>query len=62
MIESANGQGADRHRVRGAPRRSRCTVGQDGWEEVADYALEWAAEHGIEFEQPLVSDGTVSWR
>jgi hypothetical protein len=20
-------------------------VGQDGWEEVADYALEWAVEH-----------------
>jgi hypothetical protein len=20
-------------------------VGQDGWEEVADYALEWALEH-----------------
>jgi hypothetical protein len=20
-------------------------VGQDGWEEVADYALEWAEEH-----------------
>jgi pimeloyl-ACP methyl ester carboxylesterase len=25
--------------------RSHYTVGQDGWEEVADYALEWAKEH-----------------
>jgi pimeloyl-ACP methyl ester carboxylesterase len=25
--------------------RSHYTVGQDGWEEVADYALEWATEH-----------------
>jgi len=21
------------------------TIGQEGWEEVADYALEWATEH-----------------
>ena len=27
------------------PGRSHYTVGQDGWEEVADYALEWALEH-----------------
>jgi pimeloyl-ACP methyl ester carboxylesterase len=27
------------------PGRSHFTVGQDGWEEVADYALEWAEEH-----------------
>ena len=27
------------------PERSHYTVGQDGWEEVADYALEWATEH-----------------
>jgi pimeloyl-ACP methyl ester carboxylesterase len=27
------------------PERSHYTVGQDGWEEVADYALEWAEEH-----------------
>lgn len=26
------------------PGRSHFTVGQDGWEEVADYALEWALE------------------
>jgi alpha-beta hydrolase superfamily lysophospholipase len=25
--------------------RSHYTVGQDGWEEVADYALDWAAKH-----------------
>jgi hypothetical protein len=27
------------------PGRSHYTVGQDGWEDVADYALEWALEH-----------------
>ena len=27
------------------PGRSHYTVGQDGWEEVADYALEWATMH-----------------
>jgi hypothetical protein len=27
------------------PGRSRYTLGQDGWEEVADYALEWATRH-----------------
>jgi len=27
------------------PGRSHYTVGQDGWEEVADFALEWAIEH-----------------
>jgi pimeloyl-ACP methyl ester carboxylesterase len=27
------------------PGRAHFTVGQDGWEEVADYALEWATEH-----------------
>jgi len=25
--------------------RAHYTVGQDGWEDVADYALEWATEH-----------------
>ena len=24
------------------PGRSHFTIGQDGWEEVADYALDWA--------------------
>ena len=28
------------------PGRSHYTVGQDGCEEVADYALEWAVSHG----------------
>jgi hypothetical protein len=27
------------------PGRSQYTVGQDGWEEVADYALDWAAKN-----------------
>jgi alpha-beta hydrolase superfamily lysophospholipase len=27
------------------PDRSHFTVGQDGWEQVADYALDWAVEH-----------------
>jgi pimeloyl-ACP methyl ester carboxylesterase len=27
------------------PARSHFIMGQDGWEEVADYALEWAVEH-----------------
>jgi alpha-beta hydrolase superfamily lysophospholipase len=27
------------------PDRSHFTVGQDGWEDVADYALDWALEH-----------------
>ena len=29
------------------PGRSHYTVGQDGWEEVADYALKWAEEHAV---------------
>ena len=29
------------------PGRSHYAVGEDGWEEVADYALEWAKEHAI---------------
>lgn len=27
------------------PGRAHFTIGQDGWEEVADYALRWAVEH-----------------
>ena len=27
------------------PGRSHYTLGQEGWEEVADYALDWAVEH-----------------
>ena len=29
------------------PGRSHYTLGQDGWEKVADYALEWAEEHAV---------------
>jgi pimeloyl-ACP methyl ester carboxylesterase len=29
------------------PGRSHYTLGQDGWEEVADYALKWAEEHAV---------------
>jgi pimeloyl-ACP methyl ester carboxylesterase len=28
------------------PGRSHFTIGEPGWEEVADYALQWASEHG----------------
>jgi hypothetical protein len=27
------------------PGRSHFTVGEEGWEDVADYALDWAVEH-----------------
>lgn len=29
------------------PDRSHFAIGQDGWEEVADYALDWAVEHAV---------------
>jgi len=29
------------------PGRSHYTVGQEGWEEVADYALDWATENAV---------------
>jgi pimeloyl-ACP methyl ester carboxylesterase len=29
------------------PGRSHYTLGQDGWEEVADYALDWAIKHAV---------------
>ncbi|MEO6828284.1 MAG: hypothetical protein ABI164_00635 [Acidobacteriaceae bacterium] len=34
------------------PERSHFTLGQPGWEEVADYALNWAVEHAQEYSQP----------
>jgi pimeloyl-ACP methyl ester carboxylesterase len=34
------------------PERSHFTVGQEGWEEVADYALAWATEHAVRRAQP----------
>lgn len=30
------------------PGRSHYTLGQDGWEEVADYALDWSTKHAVE--------------
>ena len=30
------------------PNRTHHTVGQAGWEEVADFALEWAKKHAVE--------------
>jgi pimeloyl-ACP methyl ester carboxylesterase len=49
---SVNKSNADHYGKSGAhtdykefPGRSHFTVGQDGWEEVADYALNWANEH-----------------
>lgn len=29
------------------PGRSHYTIGQEGWEEVADYALSWATENAL---------------
>jgi dipeptidyl aminopeptidase/acylaminoacyl peptidase len=29
------------------PGRSHFTIGQEGWEEVADFALDWAAQHAV---------------
>jgi len=29
------------------PGRAHCMIGRDGWEEVADFALEWALEHAV---------------
>ncbi len=29
------------------PERSHFIIGQEGWEEVADYALQWAMEHAV---------------
>jgi len=33
------------HRVHGIPRSLHYMLGQDGWQEVADWALDWAAKH-----------------
>jgi pimeloyl-ACP methyl ester carboxylesterase len=52
MPASVNRSNADKYRHAKAvtdyqefPDRTHYTVGQDGWEEVADYALTWASEH-----------------
>lgn len=37
------------------PGRSHYTVGQDGWEEVADYALRWATENARAIERAAAS-------
>ena len=36
------------------PQRSHFTVGEEGWEEVADYALDWAEEHSRQPASPTV--------
>jgi pimeloyl-ACP methyl ester carboxylesterase len=36
------------------PGRGHYTVGQDGWQEVADYALAWATEHAAADSGPLL--------
>ena len=46
-----NKANADKYKARAVtdykefPGRSHHTVGQDGWEEVADYAIQWAARN-----------------
>ena len=42
------------------PGRSHYTVGEDGWEEVADYALEWAEENARPDRRPERSARTYS--
>jgi len=37
------------------PGRSHYTLGQDGWEEVADYALSWAIRHAAARRQPATT-------
>lgn len=32
------------------PERSHFTIGEKGWEEVADYTLAWAVEQAAEYE------------
>src|ERR687895_767391 len=41
------------------PGRSHCTLGQDGWEEVADYALEWAEEHAVTRKESVMSSSST---
>jgi hypothetical protein len=36
------------------PERTHYTLGQEGWEQVADYALEWGLTHsGHEFQNEM---------
>ena len=41
------------------PGRTHLTAGMDGWEEVADYALNWALEHAVTAKAEGVAPGTV---
>jgi len=41
------------------PGRTHFTAGMDGWEEVADYALNWALEHAVTAKAEGVAPGTV---
>jgi hypothetical protein len=42
------------------PGRTHYTLGQDGWEEVADYALTWAENHSQKSSTASVSSCSVS--
>jgi DNA-binding PadR family transcriptional regulator len=35
----------------GFPERTHYTIGQKGWEEIADHALDWAVTHAEEGER-----------
>jgi len=37
------------------PERSHFTIGEKGWETVADYAIEWAVKHAAAFTQKYPS-------
>jgi len=41
------------------PGRTHLTAGMDGWEEVADYALNWALEHAVTAKAEGVAPGTA---
>ena len=41
------------------PERSHSTLGEPGWEAVADYALEWASEHAAATPQRTSAGGTA---
>ncbi len=41
------------------PGRTHFTAGMDGWEEVADYALNWALEHAVTAKAEGVAPGTA---
>ena len=37
------------------PLRSHFTLGEEGWEQVADYALTWAIENAVVRQQPATT-------